>query len=112
MAPVKPSLAISQSNILGLFHTVTAAPILQPPSSSSPSSVPPIMITFGVLAVFIGISSLTIGFLQLRNINARISSSVPTIVEGNGADPVVEVSDDVEVEAASDEGLEMRSVSR
>jgi hypothetical protein len=122
MTPVDPSRALSQANILPhtLASTVTAAlaqgtakqPI-QPPSS--PSSVPTTltpMITFGVLAVFIGITSLTIGFLQLRSV--RRSSSDPTIVEGN--DPVLDVSDNAGVEvagdAASNEVFEMRSVSR
>jgi hypothetical protein len=123
MAPVDPSRAISQANILphAVASTVTAAlaqstaeqPILQP--SSSPSSVPTMlipMITFGVLAVFIGITSLTIGFLQLRNV--RRSSSDPTIV--GGSDPFVDVSDNAGVqaagEAASNEVIELRPVSR
>jgi hypothetical protein len=123
MAPVDPSRAISQANILShaVASTVTTAlaqgtveqPILQPPSS--PSSVPTTltpMITFGVLAVFIGITSLTIGFLQLRNV--RRSSSDPTIVEGG--DPFVDVSDNAGVqvagEDASNEIIELRPVSR
>jgi hypothetical protein len=123
MTPVDPSRAISQANILStaLASTSTAAlaqgtaeqPILQSPSS--PSSVPTTltpMITFGVLAVFIGITSLTIGFLQLRNV--RRPSSDPTIVEGN--DPFVDVSDNaggqVAGEAASNEVIEIRPVSR
>jgi hypothetical protein len=123
MAPVDPSRAIPQANILphAVASTVTVAlaqgtaehPILQPPSS--PSSVPTAlipMITFGVLAVFIGITSLTIGFLQLRNV--RRSSSDPTIVEGS--DPFVDVSDNAGVqaagEAASNEVIELRPVSR
>jgi hypothetical protein len=123
MAPVHPSRAISQANILSHALTLTASAalaqgtavqrILQPPSS--PSSVPTTltpMITFGVLATFVGITSLTIGFLQLRN--AGRSSSDPTIDEGN--DPVVDVRNDpaseVAEEVASNEVFEMRPVSR
>jgi hypothetical protein len=123
MAPVDPSRAISQINILStvVASTSTAAlaqgtaehPILQPPSSLSsvPTTLTP-MVTFGVLAVFIGITSLTIGFLQLRNL--RRSSSDPTIVEGN--DLFVDVTDNagghVAGEAASNEVIEIRPVSR
>jgi hypothetical protein len=111
MAPVDPSRAISQANILShaVTSTVTAAlaqgtaeqPILQPPSStlSVPTTLTPV-ITFGVLAVFIGITSLTIGFLQLRN--DRRSSSDPTIVEGNDNAGVL-----VAREATSNEVIEM-----
>ena len=111
MTPVDPSRAISQANILStaVASTVTAAlaqgtaeqPILQPPSStlSVPTTLTPV-ITFGVLAVFIGITSLTIGFLQLRN--DRRSSSDPTIVEGNDNAGVL-----VAREATSNEVIEM-----
>jgi hypothetical protein len=105
MAPVNPSLHIVTTSL-------AQGTILQPPSSPSPSSVPPIMITFGVLAVFIGITSLSIGFLQLRKKNVRKSSSDATmpVVEGN--DPVVDVTVSDDAEVALNEVLEMRSVSR
>jgi len=111
MAPVDPSRAISQANNLShaVVSTVTAAlaqataeqPILQPPSStlSVPTTLTP-MITFGVLAVFIGTTSLAIGFLQLKN--DRRSSSDSTIVEGNDNAGV-----QVAKEATSNEVIEM-----